>query len=591
MRHLRSARQLLLLAITLGLFTTVAVIAQMALLSHIVSRVFLGRASLPALWPPLLLLLGASALRALGMGSRQLAAAYTAIRVKSALRAELLAHLLQLGPAYVRGERTGELVTTAMDGVERLDAYVSGYLPQLALSVLIPLGIAAAVAPLDLTSAVLLLLTGPVIPLLMMLVGSYAQQHIQRQWSALTRMSAYFLDTLQGLPTLLLFGRAEAESERVERISQRFRQRTLAALRVAFLSGVVLEFMTAAAIGVVAVTLGVRLLNGGISFERALLILLLTPEFYRPLHELGAQRHAGMEGKAALARIGEILETPAPRSTASPATPRAVSGGLSGVISGPLAVTLRDVSYSYPGGDRPALDHVTLTLPAGTCTALVGRSGAGKSTLVNLLMRFQDARSGVIAVNGLVLRDLPPEVWRERVALVPQHPYFFAGSVWENLRFAQPEASEEEVRRAARLAGADDFIARLPQRYDTPLGESGARLSAGQAQRLAIARAFLKDAPLLILDEPTSCLDPESEAVIRDALRLLMRERTVLVVAHRLNTVLAAERIIVLEGGRVVERGSHRALLRRGGVYARLAGAAAAVGGVTEDSRKAEVPA
>lgn len=589
MRHLRRARHLLLLTITLGLLTTATVIAQMALLSHIVSLVFLGHAPLAILWPPLLLLLGASMLRAIGTGSRQLAAAHTATRVKLALRAELFAHLLRLGPAYIRVERTGELVTTAMDGVERLDGYVSGYLPQRALSVLIPIEIAAAIAPLDFTSAMLLMLTGPVIPLLMMLVGSYAQQRIQRQWGALTRMSAYFLDTLHGLPTLLLFGRAEAESERVERISQRFRERTLAAVRVAFLSGVVLEFMTAAAIGVVAVTLGVRLVNGGISFEHALLILLLTPEFYRPLHELGAQRHTGMEGKAALASIADILETPASYSMSRPSALHPTSGSLSGA-GRPLAVTLRDVSYTYPDSDRPALDHVTLTLAPGTRTALVGRSGAGKSTLVNLLMRFQDAQSGAIAVSGLPLEDLPSEMWRKRVALVPQHPYLFAGSVWENLRLAWPGVSDEEVRRAARLAGADDFIMRLPQRYDTPLGERGARLSAGQAQRLAIARAFLKDAPLLILDEPTSCLDPESEAAIRDALRLLMRERTVLVVAHRLNTALAADRIVVLEQGRVVERGSHRALLRRGGVYARMAGAVAA-GGSAGDAGRVEVPA
>ncbi len=565
LRPVGAVRRWLLLSVALAMLGLGVTIAQVLVLSEIVGSVFLAHAGLSALWPMLLLLLAASAVRAVLTGTRELAAQRGAIHVKSTLREQLFRHLLRLGPAYCRGERTGELAATAVEGIERLDAYVSRYLPQVALSVLAPLLILAAVLPADGLSAALLLVTAPVIPVLMVLVGSYAETRVQRQWHGLALMSAHLLDALQGLPTLALFGRADAETERVGRISARFRERTMQALRVAFLSGMVLEFMVAAAIGVVAVALGIRVINGDIAFQRAFFVLLLTPEFYRPLRDLGAHRHAGMECKAAMARVAEILDTPAPSSHV-PSTARPASG--------PLAVTLTGITYTYPGGERAALDGVSLDLRPGTRTSLVGRSGSGKSTLVSLLMRFADAQAGVITVNGLPLRDIPPELWREYVALVPQRPYLFAGSVRENLRLARPTATDEEIERAAELAGADAFIRALPRGYDSPVGERGARLSAGQAQRIAIARAFLKDAPLLILDEPTSNLDPESEQVIRQALQALMRGRTVLVVAHRLSTALAAERIVVLEHGRAVESGTHAGLVAAAGAYSRLIGAA-----------------
>jgi len=563
-RQIKHARSVLTLTIIFGVLGTVATIAQMSFLSRIVGRVFLAHESLIQVRFLLFLLLFTIGVRAVLMWGREVTAQQGAIRVKSELRERLFTHLLQLGPAFCKGERTGELVATAYEGIERLDAYVSRYFPQMILSILVPLLIAATILPIDWISAFLLLITGPIIPLIMVLVGSYTEKHIQRQWVALSRMSAHFLDAVQGLTTLKLFGRSSAEQARVAQVSESFRERTLKVLRMAFLSGAVLEFMTAMAIGLVAVTLGVRLLNNGISFENAFLILLLTPEFYRPLQDLGVHHHAGMEGKAAAKRIIDILETAAPSHTIAPSFELPV---------GALTIALKGVTYTYPGNDHPSLRDITLTLPAHTSTALVGRSGAGKSTLVNTLLRFVEIESGEITVNGIPLTELPAETWREYIALVPQRPYLFYGSVRENIRLARPTASDREVTEAAELAGAATFIDQLPQGYETQIGEQGTRLSAGQVQRLAIARAFLKNAPFLILDEPTSSLDPESEVLIRHALEHLMQDRTVLVIAHRYNTIAHAGQVVVLQEGKIVEVG-HLAELRshKKGAYAQLMG-------------------
>jgi len=568
-RLLRVARPGLLflaLAVGCGLLGGLATIVQWSAFAAIVARAFLGGEGLAALRGSFLLFLGAVAIRALLAWAREVLAQIGATRATDALRAQFVAQMQRLGPARLRQERTGAIVASATGGIDRLEPYFARFLPQSALSQLVPLIIAAAVWPRDWASAILLLATAPVLPILMILVGTYTEERIARQWLALTRLKAAFLDAIQGLPTIRTLGQTALGLERVARQSEWFRERTMRALRYAFLSSFVLEFITSVAIALVAVTLGLRLLAGGLAFEPAFLVLLLAPEFYRPLRELGTHHHAGMEGKAAAEGIFALLDQPVPDE-------HAVGTGVPGGAAAPL-VTLRDVRYTYPGAEGPALAGVTLRLVPGERVALVGPSGAGKSTIVNLLLGFLVPERGVIAADGHPLSDFSAEAWRERVALVPQRPYLFAGSVLDNLRLARPDATLAEAQTAAVLAGADEFVAALPQGYDTALGEGGARLSKGQAQRIAIARAFLKDAPVLILDEPTAHLDPTSEAQVRDALERLAAGRTTLIVAHRFGMVRGADRIVVLDGGRVVETGTHEALALAGGPYARLVHAA-----------------
>ncbi|WP_047863990.1 thiol reductant ABC exporter subunit CydD [Rubrobacter aplysinae] len=558
------ARLLLGLSVAFGVLGTAAIIAQMVFLSRIVGGVFLDGQALSEVGPLLLLLAGAIAVRAVLAWAEEVAARTGALRVKTEIRGRLFAKITRLGPAYTAGERSGELVTTATDGVDRLEGYAGRYLPQVPLSAAAPLLIAAYVFPIDWSSSLLLLVTAPVIPVMMAIVGSYSEEHMYKQWDALSRTGAYFLDVVQGLTTLKVLNRSHSERGRVAEVSEEFRSRTMRVLRYAFLSGLVLEFMTAVAIGVVAVVLGVRLISGSVAFEDALLVLILAPEFYKPLRELGSRRHDSMEGEASAVRILQILQTPGPSETADTVE------SAQRPTTAPPTISVGGLRYTYPEGQVPALDGVSLELPAGLVTAVAGPSGAGKSTLASLLLRFAEPQEGTIHADGVPVTGMPAETWRRSVAYVGQRPHLFYGSLLENLRLARPDAAMEDVEEAVRMSGLTELVERLPHGYETQLGERAARLSGGEAQRVAVARAFLKDAPVLVLDEPTSELDPEAERLIRDSLFRLMRGRTVLLIAHRLSTIRHADRVYVLDEGRVVESGDHDSLLREGGLYARL---------------------
>ncbi|MEZ0396423.1 MAG: thiol reductant ABC exporter subunit CydD [Anaerolineales bacterium] len=574
----RTARLALSLTILTGLLTGWLAIAQAHGLSLLVDAVFLGGADVQAAAGLLGFLLAVIGLRALLAWAGESAAGALAVRVKHELRARLFDKLLALGPAYTRGERSGELTAAAVEGVEALDAYFGQYLPQLAVTALVPLSILFFVFPLDWISGLVLLLTAPLIPLFMILIGRTGEALTRRQYTLLGRLSASFLDSLQGLVTLKQFGRERDRIHELASASDRYRQVTLSVLRVTFLSALALELLATLSTAVVAVEVGLRLLYGWLEFRQAFFVLLLAPEFYLPLRMLGLRFHAGMAGTTAARRIFEILDTPA---TSGESQTPAIPFGWPATLPTEWSLRLESVSLTYPGGAAPALHNINLQIHAGQHLALVGPSGAGKSTLAALLLRFLEPGEGqmILQTGGrsLPLTAIPPQVWRAQVAWVPQTPYLFHDTLANNLRLARPEASREEMNAALRAAHLDEFVRSLPQGLETVIGEEGARLSGGQAQRLALARAFLKDAPFLIMDEPTSSLDPESEALLEDSVRRLVRGRTVLTIAHRLNTVAGADRIFVLAEGRLVESGSHAELAKAGGVYARLIGRGEAV--------------
>ncbi len=556
-------RLYLVVTIACGLTGGVLMVGQAWLLSHIIDRVFLGSAGLSDQQSALLVLLAVGVTRALAIWLGDSAAGRVAAGVQTRLRRRLFEHIMALGPAFTQGERSGELAAAVVQGIDALDAYFSQYLPRLALAALVPLTILIVVFPRDLLSGVVLLVTAPLIPLFMILIGNLADALTRRQYRSLSRMSAHFLDVLQGLTTLKAFGRNRDQVQAIERITGEFREATMGVLRVAFLSALVLEMVGTISTAIVAVEIGLRLLYARMAFVDALFILLLAPEYYLPLRALGASFHAGMSGVAAAGRIFEVLDRPAPPATST----------IDLVSVSVMLIRFEDVHVAYEDGTRPALNGVSFTLHPGEKIALVGPSGAGKSTLINLLLRFVDPAAGAIRVDGLPLGSLPPDWWRSQVAWVPQRPYLFNDSAAANIALARPDASADDIRRAADLAHAAEFIEALPQGYETPIGERGARLSGGQAQRIALARAFLKDAPLVLLDEATANLDPALEALIRKSIRRLLADRTALIIAHRLNTVTAANRVIVLDGGRVAQIGSHTELSQVDGPYRRLVAA------------------
>lgn len=568
LQQARRAAAALGMTVFAGLAVGVLAVLQARQLSRILARVFLDGHGLAQVQPLLSGLLVILLLRAAAFFVSEVSGAAAARRIKDHFREIFFQRLLDLGPLYTRGRAAGELSALMVEGVEGLDAYFSQFLPQVALAGLVPLVVLLAVFPLDPLTGGILLVTGPLIPFFMFLIGSNAEKLTRRQFAALSRMSAYFLDTLQGLRTLKALNRSREQAGRVASVSQQYRRTTLEVLRVTFLSALALELLGTISTAVIAVQVGLRLLYSQFGFEQAFFLLVIAPDFYLPLRTLGLRFHASMNGVAAARKLFEVLDEPSciPAAPATLARP-----GAQIRFERPLPkITFSEVVFTYPGRTEAALKGVTLTLNPGQVTALVGRSGAGKTSLASLLLGFATPQQGQVWVGQTPLGEIPMAVWREQTAWVPQQPFLMGGSLADALRTAREDAALDDLRQAAQWAGLDEWIMSLPGGYDTRLGEEGARLSGGQAQRLAVARAFLRNAPLLVLDEPTAQLDPPEEALLEEATRRLCQERTVLVIAHRLATVYRADQIIYLEDGRVLEAGTHTELLRLNGAYARM---------------------
>jgi ATP-binding cassette subfamily C protein CydCD len=551
----RDSRFALTLTIASGFLAGLLTIWQAWNLSSVVNGVFLQKLSLEQVTTPLIFILLAIGGRTFLTWVNEVAANAVAVKIKTDLRERLFAHILKLGPAYSRGQRTGELTTAAVEGIEALDAYFSQYLPQLVITALVPISILFFVFPIDLLTGLVFLITAPLIPFFMIIIGKGAEAVTKRQYETLRLLSAHFLDSLQGLTTLKLFGQSKGQAKNIAKVSEQYRDTTLSVLRITFLSALALEMLATISTALVAVEIGFRLLYRNMEFQPALFLLVLAPEFYMPLRALGARFHAGMNGTTAAKRIYEILDTPIPES-------KVESKKSEPTRPSTFDLRLKNVSFTYPNETTPALQNINLKIDKGQHIALVGKTGAGKSTLVQLLLSFIQPSEGSILPSAFRLLH--------SISWVPQRPHLFHTTIAENIRLGKADATHEEVITATKAARLHDFIESLPEKYETLIGESGARLSSGQAQRLALARAFLKDAPILILDEPTSALDPETESLLEESTRELMQGRTTITIAHRLNTIFQADNIIILDEGKIIEQGTHRELIAQNGVYASM---------------------
>jgi thiol reductant ABC exporter CydD subunit len=542
LRYAGAARSYLAWMALVGLATSLVVVAQAYLVARGITDVFVdggGQSDVTALVGLLVVVVGMRS----GLAWLQEALAqWASARVKSQLRSQLLGHVVA-APRGGGAMRSSDLAVLATRGLDSLDGYFAKYLPQLVLAILVPTVVVLVVATQDVLSALVIAVTLPLIPLFMVLIGRSTQRAQRRQWRTLELLAGYFLDVVAGLETLKVFGRSVAQSDGLRAVGDRYRSTTMKVLRISFLSSFALELLATLSVALVAVEIGVRLVEGGLTLFTGLFVLLLAPEAYLPLRLVGQHFHASQEGLAAADRVFGVLEEAAsPTGTGSAPDLRGADLILSGV------------SVAYPGRDHPALADASLVARPGRTVAVVGPSGSGKSTLLAAVLGLVPLTGGQVGwhdgAGSGSLAEVDPSDWRRQFAWVPQRPHFFAGTVADNVRLAAPDATDAAVAGALAQAGAG-FVLDLPQGVDTVLGDGGAGLSVGQRQRLALARAFVRDCPVVLLDEPTAGLDGETEQAVVDAVRRLARERTVVVVAHRPALVSIADDVVTLAGREV----------------------------------------
>jgi len=526
--------------VVLGLAGAALAIVRALLLARIIAGAFAGDGP-AALAPHLAGLAGVAAASALAAWATEVSAHHSAAGVKSALRRALLQRVAERESA---GERAGALAAAAGRGIEALDAYFSRYLPQMALAVAVPAFVLGWMFPLDPLAAVIVVVTLPLIPIFGALVGRVTRARTARRWQAFSDLSAGFLDSLRALPTLKVFGRSRDAVTAFAALAERHRRETMGTLRVAFLSALVLELAATISVAVVAVAVGLRVLDGGLALQAGITVLILAPEAYLPPRRLAAEFHAAAEGVEAAGAILDSLEGAAP----------AASPGAAPAPSRPAPIEIRGLTVAFPGRPAPALDRVSLRIEEGDYLALAGPSGSGKSTVLAVLLGLAPMASGEVRVGGQSLAGTDLAAWRRRLAWLPQQPRLFHGTVADNVRFGAPDAGGEAGARALEEAAAG-FVADLPRGIDTPVGEGGARLSAGERARVALARALVRRAPLLLLDEPTAHLDPLTEMAVLDALDRLRGSCTIVVVAHREAVAARAGRVLRLEAGKVAADG------------------------------------
>ncbi len=525
LKRARGARVFLAASVLIGVLSGVLIIVQAVLLAHGIAGVVLRGSEVTAVaWGLAAVVAG----RALLVWAQEVVAQRAAAAVKSTLRRQVLEHSLKLGPVWLSGERSSALTTLLTKGLDDLDPYFARYLPQLVLAATVPAGVIGWMATGDLIAAGTVLITLPLIPIFMALIGWVTQARSRQRQHALSVLAHHFADVVGGLTTLKLFGRAKSQETAVRRVTDQHRAASMGSLRVAFLSSFALELLASLSVALVAVGVGLRLVDGKLGLETALMVLILAPEAYLPLRQVGMQFHASADGVAASEEVFRVLETPLPA--------RGERTDVPDLRVSPLY--LYDVTVTYPGRDVPALEGFDLELRPGEVVALTGPSGAGKSTALAVLLGFVEPARGVVVAAGSAADEFDPVEWRRQFAWVPQRPGLRLGTVADNVRLGRPDASDDEVRLALLAAGAAD----LP--LDKAVGEQGQQLSGGQQRRVALARALLTDAPVLLLDEPTAGLDADTEATVITGLR--SSGRTVLMVAHRPALIAAADRTVTV---------------------------------------------
>lgn len=558
-KELREQKKIFIRLVILSILVSMFMIGQAYGIAFIINEVFLYSTPLSQLTAAFIFTIAVVVLRIGAIYFQEATAQELAALTKKSLRKKVISHMMALGP--MSSERYGETVHLMTDGLDNVEAYIARYLPQMAYAVGIPLFMAIAMMWAVPWVGILLFITYPLIPFFMILIGKKAGKMNEEQWERMSFLSGHFLDVLKGLSTLKLYNRSQEQGQVIGRMAAEFRDSTLRVLRVAFLSSFVLELVSTISTAIIAVYTGVALLFGEISYFPAFFILLLAPEFYLPLRELGAAFHTGMAGEVALKKSEEFLAIPS-------SEPKEGTKTLTGTIR---RINCEKVSYTYYGRNRKALDQIQLTLVREKRTMLVGESGAGKSSLAHMLLRMLTPQEGRILVEDsqgqtFDLLDLEGNGWRDHITFVPQRPYLFKGTIASNIAFGR-KASREEIIEAAKKAEAHQFIMDGKDGYDREMGEGGAGLSGGEAQRIALARAFLAPGSFLILDEVSAHLDVETEQALSIAIERLMEEKIVLLIGHRVETMKWADHIVVMREGLIVQEGSYEELKAKEGYF------------------------
>jgi ATP-binding cassette subfamily C protein CydD len=591
LRETRGNRKFLFGTAAAGFVTGGLILAQAFLLARLADRVFMKGQNLEQVLPLFAFLIPIVTLRAVFAWLEEWFALHLAHTAQASLREAVFSKIGRLGPVRLRTEQTGELLHLVTEGLEVLHAYFGKYMPQVFKSALIPLMFFTMIFSRDWITGLILLFSAPMLPMFMMLIGKWSKAVTAKQWRVLDRMTGFFQDLFQGLTTLKTLNQSKRQGSKVEELSESFRRNNLEVLRVAFLSALTLELFSTLSIAMVAVGLGLRLLNGMLEFEPAFFLLLLAPEFYQPIRGLGVQYHASLNGVEAAKRVYRFLELPesggalqageapspgaeekaAPRRAAPEQGP-AARAAEAAPAEGPagLSIVFDHVSHQYREAQSESLLDISFTLEPGRKTALVGPSGGGKTTILHLLLGFLSLAGGRILAEGEDLANLDMAAWRRKIAWVPQKPWLFAGTIRENLLIGNPGVQDAAIREAGERLGLSSWLEGLPEGLETRIGQGGRELSGGQRQLLAITRAWLRRSPLLLLDEASANLDLVREEAAQEALFHLMAGRTVLAAAHRLRTVSAMDQVLVIDGGRIVEEGPPGVLKASGGVYQSL---------------------